>query len=155
MSARMPWVLLGVMVVFGPAAVLRAQQAADEEGRSRFGAVDIYIDSGSTPLAAYQAEFAATNGVVRIAGIEGGRVEAFRQPPYYDPKAMQHDRVIIAAFSAAAVTNLPAGRTRVATIHLQTRGTPEPKFELKLQTAGDANGNRIPAQASFEERKSK
>jgi hypothetical protein len=37
---------------FGLAAGLLAQQPANEEGRSRFGAVDIYVDSGGTPLAA-------------------------------------------------------------------------------------------------------
>jgi hypothetical protein len=142
-----------VILCFGLAAGLLAQQPAIEEGRSRFGAVDIYVDSGSTPLAAYQIELAATNGVARIVGIEGGEHPAFRQPPFYDPKAMQHERVIIASFSTAAATDLPAGKTRVATIHYQTTETQPPRFELKLQTAGDAQGNKPPVQASFEERK--
>jgi hypothetical protein len=139
------------ILLLGLAAGLLAQQPALEEGRYRFRAVDIYVDSGSTPLAAYQLEFAATNGVARIVGIEGGEHPAFRQPPFYDPKAIQHERVIIASFSTA--TDLPAGRTRVATIHYQTTDTQPPRFELKLQTAGDAQGNKLPAQASFEERK--
>ena len=141
------------ILCFGLAAGLLAQQPALEEGRSRFGAVDIYVDSGSTPLAAYQLEFAATNGVARIVGIEGGEHPAFRQPPFYDPKAMQHERVIIASFSTAAATDLPTGKTRVATIHYQTTETQPPRFELKLQTAGDAQGNKLPAHASFRERK--
>ena len=135
------------------AAGLLAQQPAIEEGRTRFGAVDIYVDSGSTPLAAYQLEFAATNGVVRIVGIEGGEHFAFRQPPFYDSKAIQRERVIIASFSTASAADLPTGKTRVATIHYQTTETQPPRFELKLQTAGDAQGNKLPAQASFEERK--
>ena len=142
-----------VILCFGLAAGLLAQQPATEEGRSRFGAVDIYVDSGSTPLAAYQLEFAATNGVAKIVGIEGGEHPAFRQPPFYDPKAMQHERVIIASFSTAPATGLPIGKTRVATVHFQTTGTQLPKFELKLQTAGDLQGNKIAVQASFEERK--
>ena len=137
----------------GLAAELLAQQPAIEEGRSRFRAVDIYVDSGSTPLAAYQLEFAATNGVARIVGIEGGEHAAFRQPPFYDPKAIQHERVIIASFSTAAATDLPVGKTRVATIHYQTADTQPPQFQVKLQTAGDAQGNKIPAQPSLEERK--
>jgi len=137
----------------GLAAGLLAQQPAIEEGRSRFGAVDIYVDSGSTPLAAYQLEFAATNGVAKIVGIEGGAPAAFRQPPFYDPKAIQHERVVIASFSTAPATDLPSGKTRVATIHYQTTDTQPPRFALKLQTAGDAQANRISAQASFEERK--
>jgi hypothetical protein len=137
----------------GLAAELLAQQPAIEEGRSRFRAVDIYVDAGSTPLAAYQLEFAATNGVARIVGIEGGEHPAFRQPPFYDPKAIQHERVIIAAFSTASAADLPTGKTRVATVHYQTTNTQPPRFDLKLQTAGDAHGNKLPVQASFEERK--
>ena len=141
------------ILFFGLAAGLLAQQPALEEGRSRFRAVDIYVDSGSTPLAAYQLEFAATNGVAKIVGIEGGEHPAFRQPPFYDPKALQHERVIIASFNTASATDLPAGKTRIATIHYQTTEAQPPRFELKLQTVGDAQGNKLPAQASFEERK--
>ncbi len=137
----------------GLAAGLLAQQPAPEEGRSRFCAVDIYVDSGSTPLAAYQLEFAATNGVVKIVGIEGGEPAAFRQPPYYDPLAMQHERVILASFSTATASDLPTGKTRVATIHYQTTDPQQPRFALKLQAAGDAQGNRISAQPSLQERK--
>jgi hypothetical protein len=141
------------LLLFGLAAGLLAQQPAPEEGRSRFYAVDIYVASGTTPLAAYQLEFAATNGVARIVGVEGGEHPAFRQPPIYDPNALQHDRVIIAGFSTAAATTLPTGNTRVATIHYQTTDTQPPQFALKLQAAGDPQGNRISAQASFTERK--
>jgi hypothetical protein len=141
------------LLIFGLAAGLLAQQPAIEEGRSRFCAVDIYVDSGSTPLAAYQLAFAATNGVAKIVGIEGGEHAAFREPPFYDPKAIQHERVIIASFSTAAATELPAGKTRIATIHYQTTDTQPPRFEVKLQAAGDPQGSKISAQASFEERK--
>ena len=140
------------ILFFGLAAGLLAQQPAIEEGRSRFRAVDIYVDSGSTPLAAYQIQFAATNGVAKIVGIEGGEHPSFRQPPFYAPKAIQHERVIIASFSTASTTDLPTGKTRVATIHYQTTDTHPPQFALKLQTAGDAQGNKLSAQASFEER---
>ena len=69
------------------------------------------MDSGSTPLAAYQIEFTATNGIARIVGIEGGAHPAFRQPPFYDPKAIQHEHVIIASFSTANAADLPTGKT--------------------------------------------
>src|SRR5690349_6090513 len=71
---RMCWFSFCIMLalLFGLAAELPAQQPADEEGRSRFCAVDIFIDSGSTPLAAYQVRFAVTNGLAKIVGIEGG-----------------------------------------------------------------------------------
>ena len=132
------------------AAQLLAQQPA-EESRIRFRAVDIYIDSANTPLAAYQLEFSVTNGVAKIVGIEGGSHRAFHEPPFYDPKAMQQERVIIAAFSTEEPKNLPTGKTRVATIHIQTIGIEQPAFQLKLETAGDSGGNRIPATVSAQE----
>jgi len=150
---RIVYLAIFALMVFGQAAELRAQQPATEEGRSRFRTIDIFIDSRSTPLAAYQVEFEATNGVVKIVGIEGGEPEAFRHPPVYDPKAIQRDRVIIASFSTATASTLPRGKTRVATIHIQVSGDQEPKFEIKLQTAGDSQGHKISAQATFEERK--
>jgi len=147
--------LLPALAVFGLAAQLFAQQPADEEGHGRFRAVDIYVDSKGAPLAAYQLQFSATNGVVKIVGVEGGEHPAFREAPFYDPKAIQQERVIIAGFSTASRDQLPAGKTRVATIHLQITGSEEARFELKLHIAGDAQGNRIQATVSFEERKTR
>lgn len=139
--------------VFWLAAQLPAQQPAGEEGRSRFRAIDIYVDSGSSPLAAYQVDLVATNGQARIVGIEGGAHPAFSQPPSYDPKAMQRDRVIIASFSTRPASELPTGRVRVATIHIQFTGDRLPSMAATLQAAGDAQGRRIPANVTFEERK--
>jgi hypothetical protein len=119
----------------------------------RFQAVDIWVDSQDKPLAAYQIEFSVTGTDTKIVGIEGGESSAFSQPPYYDPQAMQHERAIIAAFSTNAVTNLPKGKTRVATIHLQISGAEHPEFILKLQASADASGNKISAEAGIEERK--
>jgi hypothetical protein len=140
-------------VFFGLAAGLFAQPAATEEGRTRFCAVDIYVDSKASPLAAYQLEFAVTNGIAKIVGIEGGEHPAFHEPPFYDPKAMQHERVILAAFNTS--NELPSGKTRVATIHLQVTNNLPLQYELKLQAAGNAAGTRITPEASFEERKPK
>jgi hypothetical protein len=143
------------MLIFGLAAQLFAQPSVDEEGRIGFRAIDIYLDSRGAPLAAYQIEFTDTNGVAKIVGLEGGESAAFLHPPFYDPRAMQQDRVIIAAFATNAVAELPVAKTRVATIHLQTRGTASPGFELKLESAADATGQKLQATASFEERKAK
>ncbi len=141
-------------LLFSAAARLCAQQPASEEGRSRFCAVDIFIDSKSAPLAAYQLEFSATNGVAKIVGIEGGDSAAFHEPPFYDAKAIQHERVIIAAFSTASTSKLSSGKTRIATIHLQIVGDTSPQYQLTLQVAANPDGNKISADASFEERKS-
>jgi hypothetical protein len=114
----------------------------------RFAPLHIYIDSGNKSLAAYQFELKAVAGQIKIVGVEGGRHEAFKEAPYYDPAALAKDRIIIAAFSTGS--DLPKGRTRIATIHLQIIGGTEPQYELKLIVAGDADAKEIPAEITFE-----
>jgi len=142
------------LVWFAHSCAAFAESAATN-ATACFRAVDIFVDSKDKPLAAYQLEFTATNGNARIVGIEGGGHPALAQPPFYDPKAMQHERVIIATFSMEAAEKLPTGRIRVATIHIQTRGATELALETRLQTAAGADGRKIAAEASSEERKSK
>jgi hypothetical protein len=114
--------------------------------RVRFEAVDIVLDSGDLPLAAYQFEFTAETGQITIVGIEGGDHPAFKEPPYYDPAALRNNRVIIAAFSTAA--ELPTGPTRVARAHVQVTGDVEPQYVVSLKVAASADGERIPAVAT-------
>jgi hypothetical protein len=138
--------LLSLQAVSGP-------QAA--ETAVRFETVDVFVDTTDKALAAYQLEFYATSGNAKIAGIEGGAHPAFAIPPYYDPKAMQQNRVILAAFTTEDATALPTGRSRVATIHLQTMGTERPEFQIRLQAAANAVGETITAEATFQERNTK
>lgn len=114
----------------------------------RFAPLHIYIDSGLAELAAYQFELRTLAGNVKIVGVEGGEHPAFQHAPYYDPAALANNRIIIAAYSTD--TELPAGRTRVATLHLQITGTIEPEYELELITAADPDGRRMPAEISYE-----
>ena len=146
--------LLVILMMLGCGRI--SAQPTDDSA-VRFRTVDVYIDSKKQPLAAYQIELSVTNSAsaAKIVGVEGGESAAFANPPFYDPQAMQHERVIVAAFSTNAVSQLPKGKTRVATIHLQTSRTAEPEFEVKLQAAGDTNGNPIPAAVSVEERTGK
>src|SRR5438067_1839364 len=118
---RVAALVLGLRI-FLSGAVTLAQQTADNLSSIRFCTVDIYLDSGSTRLAAYQVEFAVTKGVWKIVGIEGGEDAAFRSAPHYDSKAVQNERAIIAAFSLLPKDSLPSGRTRVATVHLMVTG---------------------------------
>jgi hypothetical protein len=114
-----------------------------------FAPLHIYLDSGNNSLAAYQFELKATAGQIKIVGVEGGSHEAFKEAPYYDKAALLNkERIIIASFNTGS--NLPTGRTRIATIHLQIIGDAEPKYELKLIVAADADGKEIPAEISFE-----
>jgi len=134
-------------------ASVAAQQA--QTNSVRFQAVDVYLDSKVSALAAYQLEFAVTSGNAKIVGIEGGEHPAFGEAPFYDPKAIQHERVILAAFSTQSADKLPSGKTRVATIHLQISGSNELKFETKLTTAGSSDGNKITVTISAIEKRAK
>ena len=132
------------------ATSLFAQQSSDGNSLIRFRTINILVDSGNTPLAAYQLECFATNGIVKITGIEGGEHSAFSQAPHYDPKAMQHDRVIIAAFNTAPPNQLPTGKTRVATVHVAIYGNAEPEFNVRLVITAKSDGAPIHAKATIE-----
>jgi hypothetical protein len=124
--------------------------AQEFKTKIRFEAVDIFVDSGAKPLAAYQLEFRVEKGDAKIVGVEGGTHAAFREPPFYDPKAIQQERVILAAFDTSKADKLPKHKTRVATIHLQIRGSKEPKFSIELKTAASVDGKKIFAKATLE-----
>jgi len=131
--------------------VLAHQPERDDpmvEPSVRFAPLHIYLDSGDQPLAAFQFELEATAGQIEIVGVEGGQHAAFEEAPYYDPAALANDRIIIAAFNTGQ--DLPKGRTRIATIHLQIVGDTEPEYELNLTVAADADGREIPAKIAFE-----
>jgi hypothetical protein len=146
------WIL--TLLAMLPLLIVQASaQSATNAASIRFETVDIFVDSQDQPLAAYQLEFSVTNGVAKIVGIEGGEHPAFREPPFFDPKAMQSERVIVAAFSTAK--ELPAGKTRVATIHIQISSTVEPQISTGQQLTADFNGNELSAKISFEMRAKK
>ena len=137
--------------VFVIVPVLASQSGRDElspEPGVRFAPLHIYLDSGNRSLAAFQFELKATTGQIEIVGVEGGKHKAFSEAPYYDPAALAKDRIIIAAFNTGK--DLPTGRTRIATIHLQITGEADPEYELNLTVAGDADGKEIPAKITFE-----
>jgi hypothetical protein len=127
------------------AGLLTAQPATTSTA-PRFAYVDVVIDPAGKPLAAYQFEF--TGGVgCQIVGVEGGEHPAFAAAPYYDPAAMQADRVIAAAYSTAE--QLPAGKTRVSRLHLRLSG--EPAYQVRLVTAGSTDGKPMKAEIVIRE----
>jgi hypothetical protein len=141
-------ILLSISVMV---PVLAQQSDVDypaNQPKVRFAPLHIYLDSGKKSLAAYQFELRAAAGHIKIVGVEGGQHKAFEEAPYYDPAALANDRIIIAAFNTGS--ELPKGRTRIATIHLQIIGDAEPDYELKLTVAADAGANEILAEISFE-----
>ena len=134
-----------------PAFAIIGQSSKVYAGSSQkvsFFPLNIYIDSSTNELAAYQFELTTFKGQVKIVGVEGGDNAAFKEPPYYDPAALANNRIIIAAFNNS--DDLPKGKTRVATIHLQATGNIEPAFEISLTLAAQKGGEKIHAEISFE-----
>jgi hypothetical protein len=84
---------------------------------------------------------------VKLVGVEGGEHAAFKQPPYYDPKALAGQRIVIAAFDTGA--DLPRGRTRVARLMVQARGPVTPTYAATVQVAASPEAKRIPATISI------
>jgi hypothetical protein len=128
--------------VFGLGCVRSGRDTRDAK-TGRFMPLDIYVDSGNYPLAAYQIEIEDTSMVSVIVGIEGGEHHAFREPPYYDSAAIDNYRVILASFSMNS--RLPTGRTRVATIHLLVHDRDGPGFILRRCITADPNGRSFAA----------
>lgn len=143
--ARGPWYGLAALVAL-MVGLLPLAQSAPAEDTPRFAYVDVLLDTRDKPLAAYQFEFTGGEGC-QIVGIEGGEHAAFANPPYYDPAAMEHDRVIAAAYSTAA--DLPAGKTRISRLHLRVSG--KPAFAIRLMTAGSTDGKPMTADISIRE----
>lgn len=112
----------------------------------RFETLDLYVDTGDKPLAAYQISLHSATGNALLSGLEGGEHPAFAQPPYYDPKALIDEKVIVAAFTTA--DQVPQGRTRVARLHVQVSGDKNPEYIATLQTAAGPEGTTFPARVT-------
>lgn len=144
--------LLMVMLLTGSLLIAAGAVGSSDSSPSRvaddasvhFEAIEVYLDSGDIPLAAYQFELSAAAGDMKIVGIENGGHPAFTNPPRYDRQAAEagrSDRIIIADFSTNEPDTLPTGKTRLATIHVQI--TSDADFEIKLQAAADADGKKF------------
>jgi len=145
-----------VVMVWGSCGV-SAQETAPartQAGAEHFVVMDVLVETGQQPLAAYQIELATTNaaGQVKIVGIEGGDPTPFRTAPYYDPAALKGGRVILGGFSTAPVEQLPRGSVRIASVHCLVTGDLHPAFQTKISAAATGGGQSIHVQANVKER---
>lgn len=118
----------------------------------RFASVDVYLD-GDEPVAAWQFELSDNGGSMKVVGVENGDSAAYRRVPYYDREAVRlgtADRITVADYSVADASELPSGRTRIATVHVMLSGSGAPDFVIKLITVVRADGTAIDATLSFE-----
>lgn len=117
--------------------VTQVARAAANAETVRFVSVDVMVDSGAKGLAAWQVEVKTIQGDVRIVGVEGGDcANVYRDPPYYDPAALAGGRIIVASYTTAPQP--PAGKVRVARLHLQVRGEYQLSAEVMASADGDA-----------------
>ena len=131
-----------LMLAFVAAVVAYGQSAPRSDVQAvRFESVDVFLDSFTHKLAAYQFELLAAGGHAEIVGLEGGEHKAFAHAPYYDPAALQGNRVIVAAYSVDA--ELPTGKTRVARIHMQITGAEVPEYQIKIMETLGPGGEKI------------
>lgn len=115
-----------------------------EIGGNRFVAVDVYLEAGEKKLAAWQVEV-ATGDRATIVGVEGGEPAAYREPPTFDPEALQGGKIILAAFTTKEA---PSGRVRVARLHLME--SEKAALEGKVVAAAAPGGARFEAKVTLE-----
>jgi hypothetical protein len=147
-----PIISIIIAIVLCAAAASIGQPAPERialPAGSRFEIIDVFVDSGKELLAAWQVEFKATAGQVEIVGIERGDNAGFQDPPYYDPAAIQKNRIVIGAFNLT--NNLPVGKTKIARLHLHVSGAQKPTYAAKVIVAGNKEGKPIAASASVGE----
>ena len=123
--------------------------SAPANSRITFVPVHVYIDPHGKPLACYQVRIVATAGDVKLVGIEGGDSAAFNKAPYYDPRALQGNRVVLGAYSLDG--DLPSHNTRVATLMVRVAGDVAPVYEATLAVAGTSDATEIDATVSLVE----
>ena len=145
-------VLARFLLVAGLIGAVLTALSQSVQTEIRFATLDIYLES-TEPLAAWQFELRETSGRMRVVGVENGEVAAFPEAPYYDLAAVSAgaaDRIVVADYSLRPAVELPTGRNRMATIHIQIEGPADPVYVLNLMAAGGANGEPIQASIDFD-----
>ena len=157
-AAALRCLLVITAVLLAASAYVAHEARADDKpasaaatAASPFTFVDVFIDPQGKPLAAYQFELRTTAGEAKLVGIEGGEHAAFAHPPYYDPKALLNERIVIAAFNTAGAEKLPSGKTRVVRLMVRAGEGAKPTFDLKLQVAASADAKPLEAVISISE----
>ena len=140
-----------LLVTLALLTVLPGLPYAAEARSPRFVPLEVHLESPE-PVAAWQFELEDRNAVTAVVGVENGGHPAFRRAPYHDREAVARGsapRIVVADYSLADGDLLPAGRFRLATLHLMLRG--EPDFELRLVKAATPEGRAIHASISLAE----
>jgi len=134
------------------ALVLAPLKGDAEEAKpvTRFAAFDVFVDSKTEALVAYQVEVTFDKARVKIVGVEGGAPAGWQSAPYYDRKGMESGVLVLGAFTPDDAQST-TGRVRVARLHLEIQGAGTPALAIRVVTAAKPGGTRIPAQAQLQE----
>ncbi|MBI5018591.1 MAG: hypothetical protein HZB55_24310 [Deltaproteobacteria bacterium] len=116
--------------------------ATARAGGPRFRALDVVVDAGTRPLAAYQIELTYDRKAISLVGLEGGD-PPFAEAPYYDPRGLTAGRVVVASFTLDR--SPPRSAVRVARVHLAERTDGAGEITARVTVAGTVGGARIPA----------
>jgi hypothetical protein len=111
-----------------------------------FTTVRVLLDSNQ-PVSAWQFEL--TGNAIEIVGVESGNAQGYNDPPYYDPQALSHNRIIVGAYTLNE--NPPAGKIHVATLHIQYDLSVNPDFKVRLMAVGNKEGTHTPATVEIQE----
>lgn len=121
-----------------------ASAADDVADPSRvFSILRLEIDPAGTGLSGWQLRADFGESDARIVGIEGGDSPAFAAPPYYDPRALNGGKIVLAALARGQ--ELPTGRTTVAVLHVEHDPGGLPPLEVSELIAVGADGDEIEA----------
>lgn len=116
-------------------AALVLAAAATAPRAAEFEVVDIVIDTGGRPMAAYQFEVICD---AKLLGVENGDFDP--RAPYHDPAALQTGRIVVAQYTLAGA---PSGKVRVAALHVQHDGKPD--YQAKIIVVAGPEGERMDA----------
>lgn len=131
------------------AGVIILMAMAVNAGAAEFAVFDVFLQTGNDKLAAYQLKISDEHAAVKIVSVEGGEHPSFAEAPKFDPKAIQRDVIKIAAFSLEVGEKLPAGRVRVASLHVEIGPGLTPEWKAIVEAAGGPGGAKISAAVSI------
>lgn len=107
-----------------------------------FRTVEVSVDSNEDALAAYQIGIRYNKDKIKIVGLEGG-TDGFKKPPFYDRAGLESGYIIIASFVDDDI-HAKKGNSRVARLHLQTKGCPPFVLKTEPMAAAKPGGMSIP-----------
>lgn len=131
-----------ILIIFHSPVLAGDSYENDCGGKISFKTVDVSVESKKNALAAYQIDIRYDKKKIKIVGLEGGS-EGFREPPFYDRAGFKGGHIIIAAF-VDNDTHAKKGMTRVARLHLQTKGCPPYELKTEPMAAAKPGGKEIP-----------